>query len=200
MGNAADSKDHELLLEMTAVAAYLDRLRKQLQARVLGDKVDQVEQETAEWIHDDVATAPAEIPLLMDKGRVACETTLYTQTGKTLARLNDSGAQVNLVDKEQLGTWRGGHTLTQIPQAQTFSHITLPHSSQERSPALVSCHVIVMLLTCETPNTTNNQAPTRTAPPPPGWSKEVSGLLPSRQQTLPVNLPVTSTGYEFSLV
>ncbi len=37
-----------------------------------GDKVDQVEQETAEWIHDDVAIAPTEIPLLMDKGRVAC--------------------------------------------------------------------------------------------------------------------------------
>jgi hypothetical protein len=29
-----------------------------------------------------------------------------------------------------------------------------------------------MLRTCETPHTTNSQAPTRTAPPPPGWSKE----------------------------
>jgi hypothetical protein len=55
-----------------------------------------------------VAIAPTEIPLTMDKDRVACETTFYTKSGKTLLTLNDTGAQVNLVDKKALRTWKPG--------------------------------------------------------------------------------------------
>ena len=47
----------------------------------------------------------------------------------------------------------------------------------------------VMLRTCETPHTTNNQAPTRKAPPPPGWSKESCRSSRSASSNLPCNVP-----------
>ena len=40
--------------------------------RVSGDKADQLGQEAADWIHDDVAIAPSEITLV-DLDRVACD-------------------------------------------------------------------------------------------------------------------------------
>ena len=83
-------------------------MAERLQARVHGDKVDQLEQETAEWIHDDVAIAPTEIPLLVDKDRAACETIFYTESGRTLQTLADSGAQINLVDTEEIKAWKPG--------------------------------------------------------------------------------------------
>ncbi len=83
-----------------------------------GDKADQLDLETADWIHDDVAIAPSKIPLLVDKDRAACETILYTETGKSLQSLCDSGAQVNLVDKEEVKLWK--------PASTTSSYAAIP--------------------------------------------------------------------------
>ncbi len=50
-----------------------------------------------------MAIAPTEIPLLVDKDRVACETVLHTETDRDLRTLVDSGAQVSaLIDTEEL--------------------------------------------------------------------------------------------------
>ena len=129
--------DQQLLLLVAAAVAYLDRLRKLLQARVRGDKGDQVEQESADWIHDDVAIPPAEIPLIMDKGRVACETTFYTQSGKTLATLNDSGARSTWSTRRNSG--RGSRASTTSSTAATRPCCMVSALLRSTSGASSSC-------------------------------------------------------------
>ncbi len=127
--------------EATAGAAYRERQRKRLQARVPGDKADQLEQETAEWIHDDVAITPTDIPLLVDKDRVACETVLHTETGRDLPTLVDSGAQVNLVDKEEIKVWKPGVDYVELhgdtPELHGFGALNVDKR-----------RIIIMLIKC----------------------------------------------------
>ena len=130
------------MLEATAAAAYLERQRKRLQARVLGDKADQVEQDTVEWIHDDVAIAPTDIPLLVDKDRVACETVLHTETGRDLPTLIDSGAQVSaLIDKEELKLWMPGADYVELHGSTHEVHGFGPLKVDKR-------RIIIMLIKC----------------------------------------------------
>jgi hypothetical protein len=140
------------LLVATAAAAYLERQRK-LQARVPGDKADQVEQETAEWIHDDVRGDRADRdPAFGGQGCVACETVLHTETGRNLPTLVDSGAQVSaLIDKEELKLEKPGADYVELhgntPELHGFGSLRPAqgrqaahhhHADQERERKLIS--------------------------------------------------------------